>query len=405
MRPFFSPFLLSLILAVTLFTGVASAEVFELIEGGQLTGELLNPDQSPRTTYHIRPSIGGQIELNASLVKKVLKQSSSIDEYATRAAETADTPEAQLELTRWCRKRGLGEERTKHLQRVIVLDPNNRSARSALGYTKYQGKWFTQEQLMKTRGFERYKGNWRTTQEINLLKRRKEAKDSNRNWRQLIRKIQGQLGGPRHDAAQAELESITSPEAIGPLALALRDDRRREMQVLYARALLRIKDRSALFAVAESAVDDPDREVRLNSLDELLKIKPSDERDELMAYFISRLRDKDNQKINHAADALEKLADPRAIGPLIDSLVTVHQFKIQKGKPGQTSAAFSSDGGLGGLSMGSSTKIMRVPIENRSVLEALLKLTNVNFMYDVNAWRDWFEAGRQRTAFDARRID
>jgi hypothetical protein len=404
MRRFFSPFLLSLILAAPVFSGAALGEVFELVEGGQVTGELLNPDQSPRTTYQIRPSIGGQIELNAAIVKKVSKQSDSVDQYATRAAATADTPEAQLELAGWCRKQGLTAERKKHLQRVIVLDPNNRTARSALGYTKYQGQWFTQEELMSSRGFERYKGSWRTTQEINLLKRRKEAKDSNRNWRQRIRKIQGQLGGTRHDAAQAELESITSPEAIGPLFLALRDDRRREMQVLYARALLRIKDRSALFAVAESVVDDPDREVRLNSLDELLKIKPSDERDELTAYFISWLRDKDNQKVNHAADALEKLADPHAIGPLIDSLVTVHQFKLQKGKPGQTSAGFSSDGG-GGMSMGSSTKIMKVPMENRSVLEALLKLTNVNFMYDVDAWRDWFEAGRKRTAFDARRID
>ena len=51
---------------------------------------------------------------------------------------------------------------------------------------------------------------------------------------------------------------------------------------------------------------------------------------------------------------------------LIDALVTAHKFKITQGS-GQTSAGFSNTG-AGGLSMGSSTKIITRQIQNQAVL-------------------------------------
>ena len=251
-----------LLIGLLLVVGSSStrAEVFELVHGGTILGELLNPNQSPRTTYLIRPSIGGELVLDRALVKKVTKRSPAEQEYEILVRQAADTSESQWELAEWCRKHQLGPQRQRHLKRILELDSNHRKARVALGYSNYRGHWVTQEDLMKQRGFERYQGRWHTTQEIALLERREKSKEVERNWNLRIKRIVAQLGGSNHDRAEAELLSIRDPAAVEPLARVLEKDRRREMQALYARALAQIGDLQAVLILAAAAVEDEDRE-------------------------------------------------------------------------------------------------------------------------------------------------
>ena len=47
------------------------------------------------------------------------------------------------------------------------------------------------------------------------------------------------------------------------------------------------------------------------------------------------------------------------------------------------------------MSAGGSTKIVKVPMSNQSVLDALVALTKQNFGFDVRAWHTWFHAQRK----------
>ena len=88
----------------------------------------------------------------------------------------ADTAAAQWELAQWCREHKLSAEREVHLRRVIELDPDHVEARRALGYSKIDGQWTTQEEAMTKRGYVRYKGQWKTPQEVEIAEEQAEAR-------------------------------------------------------------------------------------------------------------------------------------------------------------------------------------------------------------------------------------
>jgi hypothetical protein len=62
----------------------------------------------------------------------------------------------------------------------------------------------------------------------------------------------------------------------------------------------------------------------------------------------------------------------------------------------------NSQGGMG-LSVGQRPKIVTERMNNRAVLEALDKLTGVNFGFDLGAWNAWYASQKRRDVTDARR--
>ena len=78
-------------LAVLLVLGsAASAEVFVLADGGRVTGDLLNPKESPRKQYVIQADDGAKVTLDASQVKKVVRSRPDEAEYERIAPTYAD---------------------------------------------------------------------------------------------------------------------------------------------------------------------------------------------------------------------------------------------------------------------------------------------------------------------------
>ncbi len=133
------------------------AEVFQLANNGEVRGELVNRDEKPRTHYVVKTAEGGNISLPADRVKKVVKQSAGEMEYDRRAATAADTVKAQWDVAEFCREKHLAAQRTKHLERIIQLDPDNADARRALGYSRVKGEWITVEEGMDAQGRKGYK--------------------------------------------------------------------------------------------------------------------------------------------------------------------------------------------------------------------------------------------------------
>jgi hypothetical protein len=379
----------------------AAAEVFILTTGGRVEGQWLNRDETPRKKFVIQTSGGGQITLARTQVKEVLQARPEELEYQKIRPSYADTVEGQWALAEWCRTNRLTAQRETHLRRVIELDPDHVQARRALGYNQIDGKWQTQEEVMTARGYRRYNGRWLTPQEIELAERKRKNDLAEKQWAQKLKRWRDWLDSDRAAEGRKNILAINDPHAVAALAHSLQNERFPQARILYVEALANIGTPDATEALAACSVDDPNQEVRLTCLDYLEK-RPNPD---VVAYYVGRLRSKDNRVVNRAAVGLAHMKDPSAIGPLIQALVTVHKYKVTRGNPGAMSARFptgNTPGGTG-LAMNDGPKIISVPLTNQPVLDALVALTGQNFSFDQQAWTYWYAAQRKPANLDARR--
>ncbi len=383
---------------------MAPADVFLLTNGGRLVGELTNPDQSPRRQYVIETSTGARVTLLPSQVRQVSPARPVMLQYEKIRPGFPDTVDGQWALAQWCRKHRLTTQRKTHLQRVIELDPDHADARQLLGYSQIGGKWLTQDDVMQRRGYRRYKGAWKLPQQIELLERAREVELAQKQWYPKLKRWISWLGGSKVDEGLRNIRAIDDPSAVKALAGELARNRFPQTRVLLIEVLARIGTDDAIRELALCSIEDPVEEVRLTCLDYLQK----EERPDVVAYYVGKLRSKNNHELNCAAVGLGRMKDPSAIGPLIDALVTYHKHKIQRGNPGSVSGTFGTGpGGSGapggsGLSTGGGPRILNVPYTNQAVLDALISITRHNFSFEQQAWRVWYASQQKHETFDVR---
>jgi len=377
----------------------AGGDTLLLTQGGQITGEIQNPDQVPRTTYVVKTPEGAVVTLDRAQVKQVVRRRAVDDEYERVRPRYPDTVEGQWELAEWCRGQGLAAQRRVHLRRVIELDPNHKQARSALGYTWKDGSWTTKEEIMKARGLVLYRGQWLTPQRVEILREEHQRDLAEKEWIQKIERWRGWLGSDRDRVARESILAIEDPVAMKGLAAGLTASADPRARLLFVKALSRQDTSEARLFLAYCAIVDGDEEVRHAVIVHLKK----SEDPKVVEYFVGRLRDKENLPVNRAAAALKEMGQPTTIGPLIDALVTVHKRKIRNPEAGKTTAGFSN-AGPSGLSMGAPKYVtITERLNNRAVLEALVALTGVNHSFDVAAWKSWYASQKRRDTIDARR--
>ncbi|MCC6127161.1 MAG: hypothetical protein IT426_19540 [Pirellulales bacterium] len=380
----------------------ARAEIFVLTSGGRVVGELLNPDENPRKKYVVQLAGGSKMTLDAAQVEQVLRPKADLLEYEKIRADYPDTVAGQWALAEWCRERKLLDKRETHLKRILELEPDHADARRLLGYAKIDGKWARRDDLMRERGYVFSKGKWMLPQEVERQAEKSKHEASQSEWARKIALWRRWLGTKRDEDARAELRKIADPAAVKALVLGLRGESAAEARLLLVEALRNIDAPEAERALAIAALDDVSEEVRLTCLD-FLKTK---KRPEVVAYFVGKLKAKDNVTVNLAGVALREMKDPSAVGPLIDALVTTHKFKIvQGGGEGSTSSTFSKGpgGGGGGLSVGGRPQIVEQNFANQAVLDALVAITGQNFAWDQAAWKGWAAAQKKPETLDARR--
>lgn len=390
-----------LVIAAVIFSAeVVRADIFLLSDGGRIDGQWLNADEKPQTKYQIRAANGATVTLEKDAVKQVVKQSPAEIEYEALRHQHPDTVAGHWALAQWCQEQRLTDRRKLHLERILELDPNHREARSILGYAKLGGQWRTREQHLSSMGKVQHKGEWMYPQEIEILERKAEQTKQRLEWTANLKRWRDWLNGDKEGNATANITSIRDPAALPAIIQLLEDEKIPAVRVLYARALASIGGYEAQLILAEMSLYDLDDNVRAICLESLTdRPQPA-----IANYYIQQLQSKDNAAINRAAYALSRFKEPRAVGPLIDSLITRHKFAVTTGNSGGGLSATNSSAGSG-LSMGSSTKIIQQDLQNQDVLNTLLTLVNgeVNYQFNVEAWRQWF-AGRKKSQFaDARR--
>jgi hypothetical protein len=380
------PGLLALVVLFAM-TRSAAADIFHLTSGGRLEGEWLNHEEQPLRQYLVKTAAGVTLALPIDQVREAVRQSPAELAYRSKAPRTAETAEDQWLLAEWCRKQGLSRERRVHLERVIALDPNHQRARALLGYAFIDGQWTTREAFRQAEGYEYFRGKWRTPQEIEILETRARWEAAQRDWRVRIVRWRRDLNDPaKARAARNSLAAIEDAAAVLPLGEHMAREPLRSVKRLYADILANIRTDEAVGVLVERTLGDPDEEVYHYCLDKLVQLNPPHVSDP----FIKNLKHMSNFRVNRAAGALGRLGDQSAISPLIDALVTTHPQVIPS-RPGvsaeATTMSFSDEGSF--MKQGEGDKLLLVHVHNQAVLDALQRLSGVNFAFDKKAWRYW----------------
>jgi hypothetical protein len=334
----------------------------------------------------------------------VSARQASLDEYEVIKANYPDSAEGQWELAEWCRKNRLSSQRQTHLERVIALEPDHAAARRALGYQKQGGEWVTQEQIMTERGYVRYKGRWVLPQEVKQIEEKRKNTAAENQWVSTLKKWREMLGDERSNEAIANIQSINDPFAIRAIESQLKEEPSDQVRALYLKALARIDNAESVRLLVRASLHDTSEEVRLTAIDYLAEKKYP----EVVALYIQSLRSKENVEINRAAVGLAAMENPAAIPALVDALVTMHTEVVTVGSPG-ISSTFARPGGknsaptLNGFSTGQSTYEVTRALQNHGVLDALIKLTGVNYDFDVANWKAWLASRKKGDSLDQRR--
>ncbi|HEY4312247.1 MAG TPA: HEAT repeat domain-containing protein [Pirellulales bacterium] len=378
------------------------ADTFVLENGGQVEGTLQNTTENPRTSYVIKTSTGGQITLARDQVAEMRRTKSTEIEYIKHRPDYPDTVEGQMALAELCRTMQLPEQRVRHLERVIELDPDNAKARRALGYQQVNGEWKTQEEVFQERGMVKDdSGHYRVPQQIEEIKRKRDQEKARKEWFKKVNMWRRWIDSERNQEALAQFQKLNDPMAVPALQKELRDETNETIRKMYIETLARIGSPDAWQTLIIFSLDDADEEIRMTCLDYLEKQTGT----VAVTTYIRRLKSKENYMINRAADALGRMKDKSAVRPLIDSLVTLHSVQVAP-PSGNMNPTFGGGGGNGGGTFsfgGGGPKTEDRNFNNQNVRNALASLTGQDFGYDQQAWKRWLASQKRTPMVDARR--
>jgi hypothetical protein len=360
------------------------------------------PSESNKTICTIELPNGGRLSIPRNQVAKIDNVSDADAEYQKLARTSPDTVDGHWKLAEWCREHKLIDERHRHLERVIELDPNHAPARTALGFHQKNGQWMNRDDVMASRGLVLYDGRYLTPQQIEVMKQQKETKVTQADWNKKIEQLRRWLMGSRQDRiaqARTEIEAIRDPEAAPAIVAVMRRERDPNLKRFWMEIVSRLNHPSATDALVDLSLNDADEETRHQALEYLVR----SHRRGIATPYIRTLKDKDNVMVNRAAAALGQIGERDAIGPLIDALITKHKVKASDANPDQHAYTFSKDSQAFSFG-GGAPQVVTQSMRNPAVLDALISLSGgPSFEYDQAQWRTWLAAQAKATAVDVRR--
>ena len=388
----------AMLAALTVLSGGAWGDVFLLRSGGQLEGEWTNREQSRTAGNEVQTASGIRIRIAAAQVEQRVPQPKREAEYERVAPTYGPSVEDQWRLAEWCRVNGLPHRRTGHLEAILALDSNHAAARRALGYRQHGNQWLTLEERKRSAGYELYRGRWRLTQDIEVQEEKAKRDLAEAEWLTKLKRWRAELTTDNARQAYQRLEQVRDPLAVPAVRTLLAKEPHRKVKLVYLDILQRIGDGAAVQCLIQTALNDPDQEIFLETSDRLGELPAN----RIAKPLIDTLRDADNVRVNRAAYLLGKTGDKKLVAPLVEALITAHRTTIVAN--GGDSTSFGSDGSIG-ISRGNGPKVVEVPVQNRAVLEALVELTGQNFDYDQRVWRRWYDLERGRIFAEAGNVD
>ena len=404
---------------VVTFPQFANADLVKLINGGELRGKII-PSSDAKIRIRVETLTGATVVVERSQVQFVTPRSLATEEYETRSRSVEDTADAHWELAEWCRQRGLTKQRETHLRRVTELAPDHEKAQSILGRVWHQGRWIDRDELMASQGYVKYKNKYITPQELEVIENTTDELERERSWFQKIRLWHGWLDGQhenRRPHAMTGLNSVDDPYAAPAIIKFLASDSRPAIRELAVSILVKISGAKSINGLVKLALFDEAIQIRKAALDGI----GNAHYERAQKAFVTGLKNESNTVVCRAATALGQIGDKEAIKPLIEALVTVHQYQVAMDLPNNQTYSFSADGNFSSNTPAVPPGVMdavrsgqllppvfaapndtpaalkknvtiRIEHYNAESLAALGKLTQQNFGYDKRTWHLWWAA-------------
>ncbi len=345
----------------------------------------------------------------ALLLGVVAAGGSARDEYAAKAAAVeAQNADAHYRLALWCSESGLDAEAKFHYRAVVLIDPDHRAARRALGFEQVRGRWVEGRDAMRAKGFQEFEGRWVTPEEYALFAKDEIAAKAEREARRAADEALKRAWNADEAVrarAMAEIERLDAKYRLRPLAIAARIDKK-DVRLRAIGGLGALNDKEALPALYQRAIFDTDEEVRLAAA---LAIKATDAEGKI-GPFVQALGSAFTPVRVNAATALGTLGDAGAVGPLIARyqvvggsgqsvyISQVNQISyIQDFDVEVAQTAFIADPVIGVIQDGLTLNFRALShtgtydvYESRAYAGALLNLTDKDFGTDAKAWAEWY---------------
>jgi len=412
---------------LTCLPSSARADLVKLQNGGEVRGKIIAGNAAAHggsDSIVLETMSRVTISVARTDTKFLTMRPLNVEEYETRARRIDDTLEMHWELSEWCRQQGLSKQREHHLLRVVDHDSHHEKAQTALGRVWHEGAWVDRDEMMASRGYVKYKGRYVTVQELDLIQKTADELATEREWFQKLKTWHNWLNGRNEDRyrqAIVGLQQVDDPHAAPAIIRYLCEDKQHDLRVLGVTTLSKMTGSKGAAGLVKLSLFDAETDVRYAAL---TGIAEADYEFAQNAY-IRELRNSMNAVVCRAASGLSVVGDERAIGPLIEALITAHRYQVQSNTPAVQSYSGSTDGSVGG-SMTSGAlppeveiairtgqlpqgAIMAPPIggaptvprkmvivtvnqPNQEVLSTLQKLTNQNFGFDERTWRLWWAA-------------
>lgn len=164
----------------------ALADTVTLTNGHTLEGEVRRVGDNV-----VIKTPNGEMTLEASEVKSIVEGETVFDRYLERRKKAdKDSADAQADLAAWCAENKLRGEARRHYQAALEIDTDHAKARAALGYTKHDDKWMTEDEVKEAEGLVKIDGKWIPREEARRQQSTADAQREQRAMKAHVRKIQ-----------------------------------------------------------------------------------------------------------------------------------------------------------------------------------------------------------------------
>jgi hypothetical protein len=381
-------------------------EVFRLRSGGTLQGRRVGAEADDGSLV-VETESGLLVQLARSQIEVILSPTDFEREYLARVADIPDTADAHAEMVSQCAVQGLSWLADAHRHRLLELDPSQRSAWAALGYSDVDAQtgWALRERLLQRRGLLLQGNRVLSPQQAMIQESREQAKQRQATaGRELEKAIQQMLArGRQAEAAEQLLSTYHDPAGVPKLVELLgKWSQNEEGRLMLVDLLGQIQSGSSAAQLARLAIEDTSPKVRNRALAHLSDYGSQ----QAIMNFSERLMNinpskDDPQLYGRLGWAFQKLQDPRVVPRLIECVWTQHTRMV--GGSAGTQAGFSPEGGVA-FQQGGRPQPMTRQVEQPAVLEALRQYSDgADFGFNKQAWREWYAQQNASVGIDLRR--
>jgi hypothetical protein len=425
----------------------AKADRITLHQGQAIKGKLI-VDKAHPGQYLLICEVGKTpMVIRKDQVVQVTPEKSILDDYVVLLEKDRATAEAEYQLGVWCDEHNLKDLAQVHYDLTVKRDSTFDAAHQKLGHVQMNGRWLVGDEIKEAQGLVKYQGRWMTPEERERRESLASKAAVNSTWAKKIRLLRENYLSPipaRSQEAERKLLAIDQTIAIGPVLKILGEDPLPAIRAMGSKVLGGIPGNEASNGLVGRFLIEEDESVRQVTMNELGKRDPA----EIVPMLVRALRSTSHLIVNRAGWGLGNLNAQAMVPKLIPALTTIEQEVVIVDAAAGGNAGVGGGGGTGfgvtnraipyltppavgpgGVAYGASSvpstalgtgngfalgsggnnpmpvpKLVPIQYRNEEVLNALVKLTGMNFGYDMNSWKQWLSSSFKVDAPPTRRV-